>query len=247
MFPSILFEDRDLTVLEKGPDMVVNRSGTSSDNTLQDWVEENLEFGVEDMGFKDSNVEQGDFVKRSGIVHRLDRETSGIILVAKNERTFLALQSQFKERSVRKEYVVLVHGHIKGDTGVIDVPVGRLPWARTKFGVHSGGRAALTEYKVERRAELPSERDTIPVSLVRVYPATGRTHQIRVHFQHIHHPVFADSLYAGRKTGRGDRALLPRQFLHAAAIEFVHPTTNEKLRFESPLPSDLVAITLSFA
>lgn len=246
MFPSILFEDNDLVVLEKGPDMVVNRSGTSSDNTLQDWVESNIQFTIHDLQAKNKE-EQSDFVKRSGIVHRLDRETSGIILVAKNEKTFLALQSQFKDRHVRKEYVALVHGHIEGDTGVIDVPVGRLPWARTKFGVHPEGRAALTEYKVEKRAELDVARGKIPVSLVRVYPKTGRTHQIRVHFQHIHHPVFADSLYAGRKTGRGDRAILPRQFLHAAGIEFVNPVTNETMRFESPLPSDLVAITLGFA
>ena len=241
MFPSILFEDSDLAVLEKGPDMVVNRSGTSHDHTLQDWVEGNVQFEIED------NTSESDFVKRSGIVHRLDRETSGIILVAKNENAFLALQKQFKERLVKKEYVALVHGHVEQDSGVIEAPVGRLPWQRTKFGVHPGGRSAYSEYKVERRAYLPVSSSDLPVTLVRVFPKSGRTHQIRVHFQHIHHPVFADSLYAGRKTGRRDREVLPRQFLHAAVIEFLHPRTSSWMRFESPLPPDLVAITLKFA
>lgn len=240
MYPSILYEDSQVAVLEKGAGMVVNRAGTVDAETLQDWVEENIQFDGEESGVSD-------FVKRSGIVHRLDRETSGIILVGKNERSFLHLQSQFKNREVAKEYTLLVHGHVKEGAGSIVAPIARLPWNRMRFGVVAGGRDAHTDFEVVERRVLESGGEMIPVTLVRAFPKTGRTHQLRVHFKHINHPLFADHLYGGRKMGKRDRELLARQFLHASAISFHHPDTGELVHFESPLPPDLVAITLKFA
>lgn len=253
MEPKVIFEDKDLLVLEKPAGMVVNRSDTTKgERTVQDWVEEHL--GVP-RGVRVSRVPQGDsstrdtrgtfvtprdtFIQRAGIVHRLDKETSGILLVAKTLEAFVNLQAQFKERKVQKTYVALAHGKIEPIEGEINVAVGRLPWNRKRFGVLSGGRESVTKYKVLSIKYYVSGINKEPLSLVELYPKSGRTHQIRVHLQYIHHPIFSDPLYAGRKTSRNDRKLLPRVFLHASKISFFHPKTNELISFESPLPEDL--------
>lgn len=239
MTPKIIFEDKNLLVLDKPSGMIVNRSDTTKEEaTLQDWVEKYLKihpFGKLRTKFKID--EDTDFYKRVGIVHRLDKETSGIILVAKTFEAFINLQGQFKERKVRKTYLALVHGKIEPETGEINVAVGRLPWNRKRFGVLSGGRESVTEYKVIK--VLQSTINHEPLTLVELNPKTGRTHQIRVHLQYIKHPIFADPLYAGRKTGRNDRKLLPRVFLHASKISFLHPKTEEPMSFESLLPTEL--------
>ncbi len=180
-----------------------------------------------------------EFEKRGGVVHRLDKETSGILIIAKNEESFINLQTQFREGRVKKTYIGLCHGEIKPLEGEINIPIGRLPWNRMRFGVLPQGREARSKYKVLsiKYLELNGVRE--PLSLVEVYPETGRTHQIRVHMQYIGHPIFSDELYAGRKISKRDRKLLPRHFLHASKIRFEHPKTSENLEFESPLPSDL--------
>lgn len=177
------------------------------------------------------------FLNRSGIVHRLDKETSGAILVAKNVDAFANLQKQFKEREVEKTYVALAHGRVAPEKGEISVPVGRLEFNRKRFGVVAGGRESLTQYEVISHYENPVTKEEL--SLVKLYPKTGRTHQIRVHLQYLGHPIFGDELYAGRKQSKGDRKILPRVFLHAATIHFSHPATGEKLQFEAPLPREL--------
>jgi 23S rRNA pseudouridine1911/1915/1917 synthase len=244
----IIFEDEELLVLNKPAGMVVNRSDTTrGETTLQDFVEEYLKLPKAalktfDPNFKSLDYKEQaklDFVSRAGIVHRLDKETSGIILVAKTHDAFVNLQSQFKERKVQKTYLALAHGKIEPETGTIDVEVGRLPWNRKRFGVLSGGRGSVTMYKVLSIKYLVSGKDKEPLSLVELSPKTGRTHQIRVHLQYIKHPIFADPLYAGRKTSKQDRKLLPRVFLHASKISFFHPKTNEMLNFNSPLSEDL--------
>ena len=240
MYPSILFEDNYLVVIEKGAGMVVNRAGTVAKETLQDWVESNIKFDSRDS----PRHEESDFVKRSGIVHRIDKDTSGIVLCAKREDAFLALQNQFKERSVAKEYTLLVHGHLSPDRGEINAPIARLPWNRMRFGVVPQGRDAVTEYEVVENKKVKVGEKEEKGSLVKAFPATGRTHQLRVHFKHINHPIFGDRLYAGRKQGRRDAELLDRQFLHASKISFTHPGSGESLTFDSPLPPDLVAIPL---
>lgn len=245
----ILFEDDDLLVLQKPSGMTVNTSDTTTgETTLQNFVEEYRHLTPfvrpgksviqeEKMPGVYKTPEQ-EFAERGGIVHRLDKETSGVILVAKNVQTFIHLQAQFKARTIEKKYIALAHGRITPKEGEIHVPTGRLPWNRKQFGVLSGGREALTLYKVLKEYMLHSDQKEI-LSLVELSPKTGRTHQIRVHLQYIKHPIFADFLYAGRKTARNDRKILSRVFLHAAFIRFVHPTSGEVLSFEAPLPDEL--------
>lgn len=249
--PKIIYEDESILVLSKPAGMTVNRSDTTKDEqTLQDWVEKilrekdnkilseqkktlNISISQYPNIYESENREA--FYKRGGIVHRLDKETSGIILVAKTEDAFVELLRQFREREVQKSYTALVHGKVTPNQGEIVVPLGRLPWDRKKFGAVAGGRNATTSYKVLRYYKARSET----LTLLELYPKTGRTHQIRVHLKYMNHPIFADSLYAGRKTAREDRKLLLRQFLHASSINFFHPQSRKLLSFKSPLAPEL--------
>lgn len=224
----VIFQDQYLMVLDKPSGVTVNRSdSTKSEQTVQDFIEENL-LSLENV------LPESDFYQRAGIVHRIDKETSGILLVAKNQKSFENLQAQFKERVVGKTYIALVHGNMLSDTGEIVVPVGRLPWNRKRFGVLAGGKEASTKYKVIERFEKGGG-----FTLLSLNPKTGRTHQIRVHLKYAGHPIFADYLYAGRKTARADRQKLQRVFLHAREISLNHPATGKRIDFESPLPADL--------
>ena len=225
----IVFENDKLFVVNKPSGVVVNRSDTTSGNTLQDLIE-----GAREI----SHAEEPEFIDRSGIVHRLDKETSGVIIVAKDSESFRALQAQFKERLVEKEYIALSHGKIKPGKGEIRASIGRLPWNRKRFGVLAGGREANTFYEVENYYKLNSES----LTLVNLFPKTGRTHQIRVHLKHIGNPIFSDELYAGRKVARNDRKLLGRVFLHAKKISFIDPVTEKKVSCEAKLPTELVSL-----
>ncbi len=249
----ILFEDIDLLVLHKPSGITVNTSDTTiGEQTLQNFVEAYLQIkpymrpeksseSVQN-GEKVYKTPQQEFTDRAGIVHRLDKETSGVILVSKNISAFVALQAQFKERTIEKKYIALAHGDIQPTSGEITVPVGRLPWNRKQFGVIADGREAQTFYTVLNIYELKTNGKKETLSLVELTPKTGRTHQIRVHLQYIRHSIFGDFLYAGRKTARNDRQILSRVFLHAAKISFTHPTTGKQLFFEAPLPKELDAV-----
>jgi 23S rRNA pseudouridine1911/1915/1917 synthase len=229
--PSVLFSDSYLLVLNKPAGWITNTADTTTDQpVLQKWIEQSYTFWKN--GKKDS-----DFYNRAGIVHRIDKETSGCLLVAKDEITFAALQAQFKQRLVKKTYIALTHGKIKQDRGVIDAGVGRLPWRRDRFGVLLGGRGAQSSYKVIEHKHKNKEDFT----LVEFTPTTGRTHQIRIHAKYIGHPLVADSFYAGRKAARADRVWCPRLFLHAAKISFTHPETGKAVTVEAPMPKDLLA------
>lgn len=252
--PKIIFEDQDIIVLDKPAGITVNNSETTKgEQTVQDWIvayELSKGNDMYRMYRKETSSDTSEspydtFLSRAGIVHRLDKETSGILLVAKTEKAFVELQRQFKEREVEKEYVALVHGDIKVEEGEIVVPVGRLPWNRTQFGVIAGGREASTGYKVVAKYKNPLSKFQEMLTLLRLTPKTGRTHQIRVHLKYFNHPIFADFLYAGRKTSRADREQLPRVFLHAAKIKFGHPSTREEVSFESSLPPELENFLLS--
>lgn len=261
--PQIIYQDDYYFVLNKPSGITVNRADTTrGELTLQDWVEENIQKiqntqNAQRSGFSDSqivrqsdsqsflsvpnseyNIEE-EFRSRGGIVHRLDKETSGIILVAKTPESFAALKKQFMQHEVEKTYIALSHGKIEPLEGEINVPVGRLEFNRKRFGVVAGGREAKTLYKVLAIKYLVSKKHKEPLSLVELYPRTGRTHQIRVHLKHINHPIFGDHLYAGRKISRDDRKLLPRVFLHASKISFAHPGTGERVNFEAKLPEEL--------
>jgi 23S rRNA pseudouridine1911/1915/1917 synthase len=173
----------------------------------------------------------------------LDKETSGVLVIAKNPSSFVKLQEQFKERTVKKTYQALAHGRLTPRKGEIKVPVGRLPWNRSRFGIMPGGRESVTIYDVQEYYQYSKNKEIL--SFVELYPQSGRTHQIRVHLKYLGHPIFSDELYGGRKTVRDDRKLLSRLFLHAAKISFTHPTTSAILSFESPLPPDLLSFISS--
>lgn len=236
-----IYEDDDILVLDKPAGITVNNSDTTTgEKTLQDYIEEKYHFTqghvekiVDPMDYDQVNREA--FYKRSGIVHRLDKETSGIIIIAKNENSFVELLREFREREVEKSYIALVHGSITPQEGEITVPLGRLPWNKKRFGVVAGGRDATTGYSVLRYINMNGET----LTLIHLFPKTGRTHQIRVHLKYLNRPIFADALYGGRKTSREDRKILQRQFLHAATIKFNHPVSHAPLSFESKLPEEL--------
>lgn len=233
----IIYEDDDLLVIDKLTGITVNRSDTTKDEeTVQDWVEK--QFSIESLPLEIDR--EGDFYKRGGIVHRLDKETSGILLVAKNPAAFVNLQNQFKERKVEKVYLALAHGEVKPKEGEINVPVGRLSFNRKRFGIVAGGREAVTKYKVLSIKYYVSNGKKEALSLVELYPKTGRTHQIRVHLKYFGHPVFSDPLYGGRKITKKDRKVLPRLFLHAFGISFFHPKTGKEVSFKSDLPKELL-------
>jgi len=221
----LIFEDQDLLVLAKPAGQTVNRAETTANEiTLQDELEKYL-------GIKKSEEGIGG---RAGIVHRLDKETSGILVVAKTQEAFEKLQAQFKERTVDKEYLALVHGKTDPE-GEVRAPIDRHPKFRRRFEVVEGGRESTTGY--HREALLNKEEESY--SYLRVHPLTGRTHQIRVHLKHIGHPVVADPLYLSDKRLKEDLKLCPRLFLHAASLTFTHPSTGARMRFEADLPDDL--------
>ena len=218
----IIYEDGDICVIEKPSGIIVNNSNSSGENTIQNWFKDKLEL-------RTSNLE---FISKGGIVHRLDKDASGVLVLAKNETAYEKLKEQFVNRRVDKTYLVLVHGRLSEKEGILSTPIERNPNKKTHFYVGKDlSKTGITAWKVREENDKYSFLD--------VNILTGRTHQIRVHMKHIGHPVFADELYAGRKTARADRKLLFRHFLHASKITFKHPTTGESMEFESDLPKDL--------
>ncbi len=221
----IIYEDDNLLVLNKPSGLVVNISQTSPENTVQGWVSE-----------KYSGLFEGDdeFSRRNGLVHRLDKETSGIILFAKDLESFENLQEQFKNRTVKKEYLALVFGEVGEQKIQINAPLGRNPKSRTKMAVLENGRPSVT--MVERVKVLKDAE--IKTTLIKAFPETGRTHQIRVHMAAYNHPILGDDLYAGRRRSMISRDKYGRLMLHAHKIAFKHPKTGEELMLESEVPSD---------
>lgn len=227
MKPKILFEDEAFFVVDKPTGWISNDSNTVTNQpVVQKWVTENFDYPL-----------KGNKELRDGIVHRLDKETSGILVVAKTEESFSKLQLMFKERKVEKTYTALCHGKVDPPEGKIEETVGRLPWRRDRFGVVEGGRESLTHYQLIRFYK----GDRGGYSLTEFYPKTGRTHQIRIHAKHIGHAIVSDEFYAGRKTARNDRKWCSRLFLHASRIKFKHPATGKPQDFVSELPADLLS------
>ncbi|MBI3379239.1 RluA family pseudouridine synthase [Candidatus Gottesmanbacteria bacterium] len=228
----IIFEDDSFLVIDKPAGVVVNKAESVKVETIQDWAEKKLKVKSEKLKV----TEETDFYSRAGIVHRLDKDTSGLLIIAKNPQAFFTLQQQFKERQIAKKYKTLVHGNVVPGEGEIKASVGRLPWNRERFGVLPGGREAMTFYKSLK--SLKSPKGEI-LTLLEVTPHTGRTHQIRIHLKYLGHPVVSDSFYAGRKTFRWDVKFCPRLFLHAQYLKFSHPVSDKVLEFDSKLPQDL--------
>ncbi len=179
----------------------------------------------------------GEQLDRPGIVHRLDKGTSGLLVVARTPDARDHLIGQLSRRTMGREYLTLVFGGLESDEGAIDAPLGRSDIDPSRIRVQTGGRTARTFYTVEARYTSPA-----PTTLIRCRLETGRTHQIRVHLSSIGHPVVGDDRYGGRNRPRGPRMPPGRPFLHAAALGFVHPVTGEDMRFASPLPADLAEV-----
>lgn len=215
---AILYEDEDLIVINKARGMVVHPAAGNRENTL---VNALLAHCPELSGIGG--------VARPGIVHRLDKDTSGVMVAAKNDFTHLALARQFQERTMTKKYIALVHGQVSSPEGIISAAIGRHPVHRKKMAVlPSGrGRAAVTRYRLLEYAG--------SCSLLDLFLETGRTHQIRVHMQYIGHPLVGDPLY-GRKR---EPFPLKGQALHAAVLGFAHPRTGRYQEFVAPLPPEM--------
>ncbi len=227
MNPKVIFEDSSLLILNKLSGWIVNEATTTKDTpVVQTWLKENFQFPI-----------SNDYSMRNGIVHRLDKETSGILIVAKTQLAFRTLQMQFKERKIQKTYTALVHGNVEIEEGTINAPVGRLPWNRERFGVLPGGKSAETKYEIISNYQLAKSNENF--TLLKLYPKTGRTHQIRIHLKHLGYPIVSDEFYAGRKTAKKDRKWCPRLFLHASGIVFAHPETHEKVSYKADLSPDL--------
>jgi len=233
-FP-ILFEDDAFFAINKPPGVVVNNAESVKGETVQDWAAARMTNAEWQM-----TNENKDFIERAGIVHRIDKETSGILLIAKNPASFIELQRQFKERLIHKTYLALTHGKIVPAEGEIRAPVGRLPWNKERFGIVPGGKESVTQYTVisSQKSEVTGD----DVSFVELRPETGRTHQIRVHLKYINHPILGDYLYAGRKTSRDDRTYIPRVMLHAWKLVCLHPVTGEPVAIEAPIPDDIKSV-----
>jgi 23S rRNA pseudouridine1911/1915/1917 synthase len=220
----IVYEDAQLIVLDKPPGLVVHPGAGVQRHTLMNALLHH------DPGLRR--------VPRAGIVHRLDKDTSGLMVVARTPEAHTWLVAQLKSRLVRREYVAIVNGVLTAG-GRIEAPIGRHPRERRRMGVVAVGRAAVTHYRILRRFAAHT--------LVRVILETGRTHQIRVHMAHIHHPVLGDRAYGGRPrlpAGASEpvRELIrafPRQALHAAALALVHPGTRKEMQWEAPVPDDM--------
>ena len=228
----IVYEDDTLVVVNKPAGLVVHPAAGTPSGTL-----------ANALAYHCQQLPAGTGV-RPGLVHRLDRDTSGLLVVAKTDSALENLSDQFRDRTVYKSYVALVHGRLAASSGKIDQPLARDPSNRTRMAVVRGGRNALTLYRVRRGFDR--------FTLLDVELKTGRTHQIRVHLAWLKHPVVGDETYgAGRDNTIQDTRLrarvrsLNRQFLHAEKLGFTHPKTGEFVKFESPLPEDLSELLAS--
>ena len=210
----VLYEDVDVIVINKPQDMVVHPAPGNYSGTLVNALLNHC---------KDLSGING--IIRPGIVHRIDKDTSGALIVAKNDNAHNALAKQFKEHSITRSYLAIVEGIIKTDEGTIDMPIGRHPKDRIKMGVVESGKKAVTHYKVIERFTSHT--------LVECNLETGRTHQIRVHMAKIGHPLVGDLIYGYKKQSFN----LKGQVLHAKRLGFIHPSTNEYMEFDSPLPA----------
>jgi 23S rRNA pseudouridine1911/1915/1917 synthase len=216
----VVYEDAQMLVVDKPAGVVVHPAPGHAAGTL-----------VDALLAHEPSIEGGDDPTRPGIVHRLDKDTSGLLVIAKTPAAHAALAEQMRERRMVKRYLALVEGQMSVPEGVIEAPIGRDPRRRQRMAVvavPAGGREARTRFRVLRTAK--------GRSLLELQLETGRTHQIRVHLTAVHHPVVGDPVY-----GRPQPPQPPRQLLHAAHLELAHPVTGEWMVFDSPLPDDLAA------
>ena len=218
----ILYEDSYILVLNKPSGVVVNKSDTSSDITIQDKI----------AGYIVADDEESEFFQRGGIVHRIDKDTSGVLLIAKDIGSFKRLQKQFKRREVTKEYIAVVHGEIKDDMFEVNAPIKRNPRNRLKYAIVEGGKEAVTRFEKLKTIN--------NLTVLKCFPKTGRTHQIRVHLTALGHPIIMDTLYSNVLQLSEAKEKFPRMLLHATKITIKHPQSGEMVTFEAPLPAEFI-------
>ncbi len=234
-----IYEDDDILVINKPAGLTVHPDGKNDFDTLSEMIlqeKPEMKFVGEPL-----TVESGEIVMRPGIVHRLDRDTSGVMVLAKNQDAYINLKSQFHDHKIKKHYVGLVFGSFRHVRGKIEEPIGRSNQDIRKWaaGVHARGekRESLTLYTVAGDGKVVGpDGQNYSISLVDIYPQTGRTHQIRVHMQYIQHPIIGDSLYAPYIP---EILGLKRQALHAYEITFNHPKTGKSVSFKAEIADDI--------
>ncbi|MEK7149646.1 MAG: RluA family pseudouridine synthase [Patescibacteria group bacterium] len=244
--PQIIYEDENFIAVNKPAGLLVHPTVNSKEKTLVDWLVEKYP-EIKNVG--DPSAGSGQINLRPGIVHRLDRDTSGVILIARNQKYFEYLKKLFQNHLVQKNYLALVFGKLKNEKGIIEKPIS-LKAGTTKRTVHGGKmeKEALTEYEVLKTFEFIPARRSLGAgenekgnvkyfSLVKVSPKTGRTHQIRIHLASIGHSIVGDSLYGAKENPLG----LKRQFLHAESLEFA-TEEGKRMRIEAEQPKDLKSV-----
>lgn len=241
----IIFEDENLVVVDKPAGLVVNDAESVKGETLQSWL-------AGRMGWPSPNIKEqatNEFELKQGLVHRLDKDTSGVMVLAKTNAAYEGLKVQFLERKTEKKYQALVHGEFKEEQGIVSLPIERHSKNSSKFAIGSDpSRMAITEWKVippplNSPPNLGGEKGEV-LSLLELEPHTGRTHQLRVHLLHLGHPIVSDPIYGWQKKVKNDLKWCPRMFLHACELKFVHPITREPKEFQVELPTDLKQVLL---
>lgn len=240
----IVYEDDIIAVVNKPAGMVVHPGAGISSGTLANALAYHFGMKAEELEFENATSEQTKIQKlksKIGMVHRLDKDTSGLIVIAKNELTQEKLAEQFRKRKVFKSYVALVHGEVRRESGKVEQPIARDKFNRLKMAIDKNGRTALSLWKVRQRFN--------KFTLLDVVIKSGRTHQIRVHLAFLNHPIVGDANYnEGRDNTISDTEIrrkiqgFGRFFLHAEKLSFTHPKTNEKMSFTAPLPPELIDI-----
>ena len=256
----VVYEDEDIIAINKQADIIVHPARGNWTGTLVNALAHYFQVNWREPHEPQTSINDlptGGQPFRPGIVHRLDRDTTGVMLVAKSELALWRLGWQFEHRKIHKTYTAIVHGLIDLDEDVIDAPIGRHPRIREKYAVHrrtgrpypASTKSAVTRYRVVQRIARVGPTG-MSFTLVELYPETGRTHQLRVHMSSMHNPIVGDRMYGGgplyrsQLEGHADRAegpLIVRQALHAHTIEFAHPRTREPMKLEAPWPGDFTA------
>ena len=220
---NIIYEDKSILIISKEAGMLTHPAPGNESHTL-----------VNALMYHYKNLSKLSGEERAGIVHRLDKDTSGLLIVAKDENVHHRLSTMFSDRTIKKTYTALAEGRFKEDKGEIKLPIGRSRIDRKKMSIAiDNGRDAVTAFEVVEELR--------QATVLNIYPRTGRTHQIRVHLNYIGHPVIADKVYGTRFSSKIAKKIgLERQFLHASKLSFTHPVTEKLMEFEDPLPPDLL-------
>lgn len=234
--PIIIYEDNDVLVIDKPTGLSVHGEGADASGTVAGWF---LDREPKARGVGEPRIGKNDEeIERSGIVHRLDRDTSGVMILAKNQDAFLKLKEQFQERRVKKEYRALVYGLMRERWGTINKPIGRsgVDWRRRSAEHNSRGfrREAVTDWECLKKGEYEGEK----FSYLKLRPKTGRMHQLRVHLRAVGHPIVGDNLYADAQTARSNNLGIERMALHAISLALELPNGKEVV-FEAPLPTSI--------